>query len=58
MFCEVFSRVDKRAQRERTGETRVFVDALNGRSDGNVKEGDEEKTKRMMRWKARRSCLF
>ena len=59
VFSEVFSRADKRAQREITGKTRVFVDSFgNGSdSDGDVKEGDEEKTLRELRWKARRSEL-
>ena len=54
VFTEVFSRVDKRAQRERTGKTCVFKDSFGSGSDGDVKEGDEEKTMRMMKWKARR----
>ena len=54
VFNDVFSRVDKRAQRERTGKTCVFVDWHGSRSDRDVKEGDEEKRKRMMRWEAKR----
>ena len=57
VFSEVFKRADKRAQRGRTGKTRVFVDSYGGGSDGDMKEGVEEKTMRMMRWKARRSEL-
>ena len=55
VFSEVFKRADKRAQRDRLGsKTSVFVDSFGrGGSDGDVKEGDEEKMLRMMRWKAR-----
>ena len=52
VFAEVFSRVDKRAQRERSGKTRVFKDSFGSGGDEDVKEGDEEKAIRMMRWKA------
>ena len=53
MFSGVFSKVDKRAQRERTGKTCVFEDWY-GSGGGDVKEGEEEKAMRMMRWEARR----
>jgi hypothetical protein len=46
VFSEVFSRVDKRAQSEGTGKTRVFVDLFGS-------EGGDEKTTRTMGWKAR-----
>ena len=52
VFCKVFVRVDKEAQRERKGKLCVFEDPF--RSDGEVKEGDEEKAMRMMRWDERR----
>ena len=52
VFSEVFSRVDKRTRRERMGKTRV-----EGGSDEDVKEGDEEKTMRTIRWEAKRSEL-
>jgi hypothetical protein len=54
VFSDVFSRV---AHREGTGKTSVFVESFSSESDGDVKEEDEEKTKRMMKWKARRSEL-
>ena len=57
MFSEVFFRADKRAQRERTGKTRVFIDTFGTEGDGDVKEGYEEKRMRMMKWKARRTEL-
>ena len=56
VFSEVLSRVDKQAQKEGTRKTCVFVDSF-GSGDGDVKERDEEKTMRTMRWKARRSEL-
>jgi hypothetical protein len=56
VFSEVFLRADKRAQREGTGKTRVFVDSFGSGGDEDVKEGDEEKRKRMKRT-ARRSEL-
>jgi hypothetical protein len=52
VFAKVFSRVDIQVQRGRTGNKCVFED-WHG-SDGDVKEGDEEKTMRMVRWEARR----
>ena len=52
VFSNVFSTVDRRAQRERGSEKCVFDDY--DRSDGDVKEGNEKKTMRMMRWEARR----
>ena len=53
VFSEVFFSADKRAQRERQGKPRVFMDTF-GTSGEDVKEGDEEKRMRMMKWKARR----
>ena len=52
VFCEVFSKVNKQAQREGAGKTRVFVDSF-GSGSGDVKEGDEGKTTRTTGWKAR-----
>ena len=57
VFNEVFSRVDKPAQRNRTSKTCALKDSFGRGSDGDVKEGDEEKTMRIMRWKVRRSEL-
>jgi len=57
VFSKVFFRADKRAQGERTGKTSVFMDTFGIGSDQDVKEGDEEKRMRMMKWKARRSEL-
>ena len=57
VFSDVFFRADKRAQRERTGKTRVFIDTFGTDGDGDVKEGYEEKRMRMMKWKARRTEL-
>ena len=56
VFSDVLLRVDKRAQRERTGtKTRVFMDIGSGSGiDGDMRETDGEKMIRMMRWKARR----
>ena len=58
-FYDVFSRADKRAQRERRGKTLVLKDSFRSLSgnDGDVKEGDKEKTMRIARWKASRSKL-
>ena len=52
VFTEIFSRVDKQGQRGGTGNTCVFKDWYG--NDGDVKEGDEEKRMRMMRWESRR----
>jgi hypothetical protein len=52
VFTEVFLRVDNREQREGTGKTCVCKDLY--MTEGDVKEGDEEKTMRMMRWEERR----
>ena len=57
VFGKVLSRADKQTPRERTGKTRVLVDTFGSGSDGDVKEGDEEKKMRTMRWKVRRSKL-
>ena len=54
VFTQVFLRADKRAQRERTYKTSVFEDSFGSEGDGDVKEGDEERAMRMMRWRARR----
>ena len=55
-FQSVFSRIEKRAQRERgTDRTCVFFD--DDGSDGDVREGKEEKRMRMMRWRERRTAL-
>ena len=51
-FSEVFSKIDKQAQREGAGKTRVFVDSFRS-GNGDVKEGDEGKTTRTMGWKLR-----
>ena len=58
VFSEVFSRVDRRAQRERggTGVQCVFLDR--DRNDGDVKEGREEKKMRIARWEARRTVIM
>ena len=52
VFAKVFLKFDKQAQRERTGTKCVFEDW--DRSDGDVKEGNEEKALRLVRWEARR----
>jgi hypothetical protein len=57
VFSGIFLRANKRAQRERTGKTHVFVDSFGSEGDGDVREGDEEKTIRMMKWRARRREL-
>ena len=55
-FQSVFSRIEKRAQRERgTDRTCVFFD--DDGSDGDVREGKEEKKMRMMRWRERKIAL-
>jgi hypothetical protein len=51
VFSEKNLRVDKRAQSEGTGKMCVFVGSFG--SDGDVKVRDEEKTTRIMGWKAR-----
>ena len=57
MFSDVLFRANKRAQREVTGKTGVFIDAFGTDRDGDVKEGYEEKRMRLMKWKARRTEL-
>ena len=57
VFSDVLFRANKRAQREVTGKTRVFIDAFGTDRDGDVKEGYEEKRMRLMKWKARRTEL-
>jgi hypothetical protein len=52
VFTRIFRKVDKRTQRERSCKACVFEDS--SESDGDVKEGYEEKRMRMMRWKARK----
>ena len=56
---EVYDVFYKRAQRERRGKTLVLKDSFGSLSgnDGDVKEGDKEKTMRIARWKASRSEL-
>jgi len=55
-FQSVFSRIEKRAQRERgTDRTCVFFD--DDGSDGDVREAKEEKRTRMMKWRERRTAL-
>jgi len=54
IFADVFSRVERRALRG-TGGSCVFLDADG--SDGDVREGEEERLMRMMRWDARRIAL-
>ena len=53
-FTDVFSRADKRAQRT-TGRMCVFLDL--DRGDGDIKEGEEERRTRIMRWEARRTDI-
>ncbi|KAF8802628.1 hypothetical protein BYT27DRAFT_7112061 [Phlegmacium glaucopus] len=57
VFENVFSRVEKRAKRMRgeTGGSCVLLDEDG--SDGDVREGAEERMRRMMRWEARRTAL-
>jgi hypothetical protein len=55
VFTQIFRKFDKRAQKERSRKTCVFEDSFDeSESDGDVKEGDEERTMRMMRWEASR----
>ena len=56
-FWGSFPRADKQVQREGRGKTHVLKDSFGGGNDGDVEEGDKEKTKRIARWEARRREL-
>jgi hypothetical protein len=57
VFMDVFTKVDKQAQRERKCKRCVFTDDGEG-GDEDVREREHQRTMRMMRWDARRNVLL
>ena len=56
VFTEVFSKVDRQAQKERRCKRCVFRDEDG--SDGDVREREHERNIRLMQWDARRNVLW
>ena len=58
VFTQIFRKYDRRAQKERSCKACVFEDWFENESDGDVREGDEERMMRMMRWEAKRKLRY
>jgi hypothetical protein len=58
VFTRIFRKFDKRAQKEKSRKTCVFKDSFESEDEGDVKEGDDEKMMRMMRWEARKRRYY
>lgn len=57
VFMDVFTKVDKQAQRERKCKKCVFKDDGEG-GDWDVREREDQRTMRMMKWDARRNAIL
>ena len=57
VFMDVFTKVDKQAQRERKCKRCVFKDDVEG-GDGDVREREDQRMMRLMKWDARRNVIL